>query len=94
MKKARTLIELFSFEGFAAKKQLTGKFGDPKARIIELERKKKLQHVLSVVLSREVITIEKFAVLVTAMQKVIAFICDTKGDEYFARNVTGFIWKR
>lgn len=94
MKKARTLIELFSFEGFVAKKQLAGKFGDSKARIIELERKKKLQYVLSLVLSPAVITIEKAVLFVTAMQKVIEFICDMKGDEYFARTVTRFIWKR
>jgi hypothetical protein len=41
MKKARTLRELFSFEGFIPKYQLEGRFGDPSVRTIELERKKK-----------------------------------------------------
>jgi hypothetical protein len=40
MKKARTLRELFSFPGFINKRQLEGQFGDPKARIIVLDRKK------------------------------------------------------
>ena len=41
MKETRTLRELFSFPGFYAKQQLQGVFGDPKARIVELQRQKK-----------------------------------------------------
>jgi hypothetical protein len=41
LKKAKTLRELFSFPGFYAQQQLQGVYGDPKARIVELKRKKK-----------------------------------------------------
>lgn len=44
MKTKKTLQQLFSFPGFRAKQTLTGKFGDPKARIIELDRQKKQRY--------------------------------------------------
>ena len=45
MKKVRTLRELFSFPGFYAQRQLQGVFGDPKSRIVQLTRQKKVQPV-------------------------------------------------
>lgn len=44
MKHHKTLQALFSFPGFRAKQTLLGKFGDPKIRIIELVRRKKLRY--------------------------------------------------
>lgn len=41
MTSIRSLRELFSFQGFRANETLTGKFGDPKARIVTLVRRKK-----------------------------------------------------
>ena len=41
MKHGRTLSELFSFPGFRARLQLSGLFGDPQARIVDLARRKK-----------------------------------------------------
>lgn len=41
MKSARSLRELFCFPGFVAAATLMGEFGDPKARIIRLRRRKK-----------------------------------------------------
>ena len=41
MRRANTLQKLFSFPGFRARHRLRGLFGDPVARVIELERRKK-----------------------------------------------------
>lgn len=41
MKSGRSLRELFSFPGFVAAATLCGEFGDPKARIVTLRRRKK-----------------------------------------------------
>ena len=41
MKSGRSLRELFSFPGFVAAATLKGVFGDPKARIVPLRRRKK-----------------------------------------------------
>ena len=93
MKKARTLRELFSFDGFTPRYQLEGKFGDPKVRIIELERKKKRQAVLDAGLLIVTFMIEKFVWYVTAMQKAIEFILVLKDGEWIVKNAIGFVWK-
>lgn len=49
MKSKKTLIELFSFDGFRARSSLTGKFGEPNARIITLMRRKKRRFAQAVV---------------------------------------------
>jgi len=67
MKKARTLREMFSFNGFTPKNELKGKFGDPKIRVIKLDRKKKQQAALDAVQFILTSTIEKFALHVTVM---------------------------
>lgn len=41
MKRANTLQHIFSLPGFRAKQRLHGVFGDPRVRIVELERRKK-----------------------------------------------------
>ncbi len=41
MRCVNTLQKLFSFPGFRAKQRLRGLFGDPMARVVELERRKK-----------------------------------------------------
>jgi hypothetical protein len=93
MKKARTLRELFSFPGFINKRQLEGQFGDPKARTIVLERKKKPQSAQAATPSTKIIMIEKFVACVTAMLKAIAFIFAMKDGEYIVENVMVFEWK-
>jgi hypothetical protein len=50
MKKDKTLRELFSFPGFLARQELEGRFGDPRSRIIILDRKKKQRAALNVAL--------------------------------------------
>ena len=93
MKKARTLRELFSFPGFINKRQLEGQFGDPKARTIVLERKKKPQSVQAATLPTVIIMIERFVTCVTATLKAIAYIFAMKDDEYIAKNVMVFAWR-
>lgn len=41
MGKIRKLIDLYKYPGFKPKAIIKGKFGDPKARIIKLERRQK-----------------------------------------------------
>lgn len=93
MKKNKTLRELFSFNGFVAKNKLIGKFGDPKARIIDLVRKKKQQHVQSVIHNTRIFTIENCIFLVIVMRKVIEFMCDTKEDVCSVKNAKRYAWK-
>jgi hypothetical protein len=47
MKRANTLQKLFTFPGFRAKQRLSGMFGDPMTRMIDLERRKKGRSALA-----------------------------------------------
>lgn len=51
MKRANTLQKLFSFPGFRARQRLSGLFGDPLARVVDLERRKKGHSVPAAVLA-------------------------------------------
>jgi uncharacterized sodium:solute symporter family permease YidK len=93
MKKARTLLELFSYPGFIAKNQLEGKFGDPKVRIIQLERKKKRLPAPSAALILAAIMIVKFVPYVIAIQRDIKFIFVMRDDEHTVINVVLFAWR-
>ena len=93
MKKDKTLIELFSFPGFLARKELEGRFGDPRSRIIILDRKKKQQAVLNVALFVKVFTIEKFVYPVIVMSRAIGSICVMNAGECIAENVMVCTWK-
>ena len=92
MKSVRTLREMFSLKGFVARSELQGKFGDPKARIIELRRQKKRRLVLNVEQVIEAITIESFPACAVVMRWVIAFIFTMNGDVSIARIVVVFTW--
>ena len=59
MKETRTVRELFSFPGFYAQRKLQGVFGEPKARIVELKRRKKELSVQDVEKVIAVITIPR-----------------------------------
>ena len=93
MEKARTLEALFSFPGFIAKNKLKGKFGDPKVRFIDLERKKKPLPALFVDLTLKPFMTEKFVLHVIVMQKAIKSIFVMKDVEYIAGNVWVFMWR-
>lgn len=87
MKKKKTLRTLFSFPGFKAMGRLQGKFGDPKARIVELKRQKKRQIALAAVSVVEVSTTIKSARLAIQMRQVIDCMLAMKGDVYLSKGV-------
>jgi len=87
MKKNKTLHALFSFPGFKAKQRLQGKFGDPKARIIELKRQKKQQSAQVVESATEDFTIASYVKHVIWMRRIIGFMCVMKNDAYIAADV-------
>lgn len=49
MHKHKRLADAYRFPGFTPSQTVKGIFGDQKARVIELHRRKKKQHVLAVV---------------------------------------------
>jgi hypothetical protein len=48
MYKKRRLLDEYQFPGFRPRSKIQGIFGDPKARVIRIERTQKKQHVVSV----------------------------------------------
>lgn len=65
MKTGCSLRELFSFPGFVAGATLRGVFGDPKARIVTLRRRKKRRCVRAVASVAAAATTSVFAVPAT-----------------------------
>lgn len=63
MKTGRSLRELFCFPGFVAAATLKGVFGDPKARIVTLRRRKKRPCVPVVAIAAATATTSACAVL-------------------------------
>ena len=93
MKKDKTVRELFSFPGFLARQELEGRFGDPRSRIIILDRKKKQRAALNVALFAKAFTIEKFAYPVIVTSRAIGFIFVMNAGECIAKNVMVCTWK-
>jgi hypothetical protein len=56
MGKKRKLLDEYRFPGFRPKAEIKGIFGDPKARVIKLERTQKKQYAGNVARFIEVIT--------------------------------------
>lgn len=88
MKTHKTIQALFLFPGFRALNNLQGKFGDPKARIIVLQRRKKQPNVLGVTAVTKLTTIASRVKHVTWIRVIIVFMCGMKGVVYFAEPVT------
>jgi hypothetical protein len=65
MHKHKRLIDSYRFEGYEPSENLTGIFGDPKARIIHLRRHEKKQYVHCARLRQQAITTERHAVCAT-----------------------------
>lgn len=61
MHKHKRLIESYRFKGYEPSENLTGIFGDPKARVIHLNRREKKQFVHCAALHTKVITTERRA---------------------------------
>ncbi len=92
MKTHKTLQDLFSFPGFRAQRKLKGKFGDPKVRIVVLQRRKKQQNVLFATVVTGPITIARRANRETWIQQIIAFMCSMKDVVYFAVIAKACVW--
>lgn len=56
MGKKRRLLDEYQFPGFRPRSEIQGIFGDPKARVIRLERTQKKLHVVVAARYTEVIT--------------------------------------
>ena len=56
MGKNRRLLDEYQFPGFRPRSKIQGIFGDPKARVIQLERSQKKQHAVVAALRIEAIT--------------------------------------
>jgi hypothetical protein len=93
MKKNKTLQELFSFPGFKVEKELRGKFGDFKSRVIFLVRQKKQPPVLSVVKPTKLFTITKYVKYVISMQQAIEFISAMSDGVFIAGSAKACAWK-
>ena len=87
MKSTRTLSELFSFNGFRAKATLTGKFGDPKARIVTLARRKKRVSALAVKPVTVATMIVSYARLAIWMPLAFGYILVTRDGVCVAQGV-------
>jgi hypothetical protein len=61
MHKHKRLIDSYRFKGYEPSENLTGIFGDPKARVIHLNRREKKQFVHCVELRTKAITTERHA---------------------------------
>jgi len=62
MGKKRQLVDEYRFPGFRPQARIKGEFGDPKARIIRLERTQKKQSVDVVEKHTEIITTRRYDV--------------------------------
>jgi len=61
MTKIRRLLDEYQFPGFRPRATIKGIFGDPKARVIQLERRQKKLNAGVVELFVKVFTIARFA---------------------------------
>ena len=66
MHKHKRLIDSYRFKGYEPSENLTGIFGDSKARVIHLNRREKKQFVHYVALRTKAITTERHAEYATS----------------------------
>lgn len=89
MPKIKRLADAYRFPGFTPSLILKGIFGDQKARVIQLTRKKKKQSVLAAIFHRQVFMIAKFDECVTSPVVTSECISISKSA---ALNVGGAAW--
>jgi len=77
-------LDEYRFPGFRPKAHIQGMFGDPKARVIRLERTQKKRYVDCVAWHIGVITTREFAMYGTCLAGMPAFIWKWKSDGYGA----------
>ena len=87
MKQKRTLQELFSKPGFRAQSRLLGRFGEAKASIIVLRRRKKRASALDVERVTSVTTTRKWRRREIWTQAIVEYIFNLNAVEYAASGV-------
>lgn len=87
MGKKSSLLDEYRFPGFRPSAKIEGKFGDPKARVIRLERTQKKQYAGVVVQHTEVITTRKNDTYGICPAGMPVFICEWRFGEYIAGSV-------
>jgi hypothetical protein len=84
MEKKRSLLDEYRFPGFRPKHIIKGIFGDPKARIIELERRQKKRRAAAAGLYIAAITTRRFVVSATFLARIHAFFWRWRYDGFRA----------
>jgi len=87
MRKKKSLLDEYRFPGFRPKQNIKGIFGDPKARIIQLQRSQKKQLAVAVEQSIGAITTRKFAAFVIFPAVTRVFFWKWKSVEFSANGV-------
>jgi hypothetical protein len=74
----KRLLDAYRFDGFRPLEQLSGVFGDPKARVIKLARRSKKRSAVVVGARTEVGTIVRDAGYAICPVAATGFICNSK----------------
>jgi hypothetical protein len=85
MEKKRQLLDEYRFPGFRPRTDVHGVFGDPKARVIRLERKQKKQSVDVVGKYTEAITTRRFGGYEICHVGMHGYTWKWKSGGYYAR---------
>jgi len=85
MEKKRQLLDEYRFPGFRPRADVHGVFGDPKARVIRLERKQKKQSVDVVGKYTEAITTRRFGGYEICHVGMHGYTWRRKSSGYYAR---------
>ena len=87
MKKTKKLLDEYRFPGFRPKAKLKGLFGDPQARVIELDRRQKKQVAAVAGLLTGVFMTARYEEFGTCLVAGSGFIWKWKYAGYFAASV-------
>lgn len=85
MGKRRSLLDEYRFPGFRPRAGIQGIFGDPKARVIRLERRQKKQYVDAAACRIEAITTRRCGMYGTYPVGMLGFIWRWKFGVFGAR---------
>jgi hypothetical protein len=85
MEKKRQLLDEYRFPGFRPRTDVHGVFGDPKARVIRLERTQKKQSADVVGKYTEAITTRRFGGYEICHVGMHGYTWRRKSGEYYAR---------
>lgn len=86
MSKPKRLLDAYRFPGFTPRATIKGIFGDPKARIIRLERRQKKQYAAIVAQCAGVFTTERYGVYGISHAGICESIWRWKSAEFSVEN--------